>query len=83
MSELEISNVKYEALKKWQTLGNKADGVEPLLKTLPTYQNMTKSQNNAKKNYTNVDDANRPFFTDETGRAMQAVKNQMSNGFER
>lgn len=90
MSELQISSIKYPALEKLKTLGNNADGVEPLLKILPTYEALANAavqehimsteeieevvQKDTKNVSTKKDKSNRPFFTDENGKAMQAVR---------
>lgn len=75
MSRLEISSVKYKALDKWKTLGNKADDASSLLSVVPNFEILVndgvkehaKEMHNSNKNLT-------PMFTDESGKAVQKVK---------
>ena len=75
MSKLEISSVKYKALDKWKTLGNKADDAGSLLSVVPNFEILVndgvkehaKEIHNSNKNLT-------PMFTDESGKAVQRVR---------
>ena len=74
MSRLEISSVKYKALDKWKTLGNKADGASSLLSVVPNFEILV---NNAVKEHAKNIHSNKkltPMFTDESGKAVQKVK---------
>lgn len=79
MSRLEISSVKYKALDKWKTLGNKADDANSLLSVVPNFEILVNDavKERAKNIHNNKNLT--PMFTDESGKAVQTVKRMQRN----
>ncbi|MBR3002117.1 MAG: hypothetical protein IKF38_00895 [Clostridia bacterium] len=91
MSELELSSLKYQPLEKLGNLANKAqnnaDGVEQLIKVLPSFEQKTNEVMEEKNIYKEEtvqvsakpsNNANRPFFTG-NGKAEQAVRQRTAS----